>query len=248
MINLGEKFDLLCDIVCKEYNLEKKDLIGKNRKIGVPGIRSIMIYILRINEVENLKEIAEKFEIQYHDALSLSSNYIRMVKDREFKDRYTTISNLFQKRKELIKNQFMENSENQYYLCSSAVIQHFPDIIKSKPIKCDGYINRNCHKEIYYVIAIKNFHQISNYYTKVIEPFNNLSNVPINFWLRICEDSNIPDFDLNSVKSITDFNKRLFLEIENIYNVTSEENIAYAIYKIAKAYGMDPIQFINKIS
>ncbi len=246
MINLGEKFDLLCDIVCKEYNLEKKDLIGKNRKNGVPGIRSIMIYILRINEVENLKDIAEKFEIQYHDALSLSSNYIRMVKDREYKNRYTNISNLFQKRKELIKDKILENSEDQYYLCSSAVIEHFPDIIKSKPIK-NGYINRNC-EEICYVIAIKNFHEISKYYTKVIKPFNDLSNVPINFWLRICEDSNIQDFSLNSVKSIADFNKKLFLEIENIYNVTSEKNIAYAIYKIAKAYGMNPIQFVNKVN
>jgi hypothetical protein len=131
---------------------------------------------------------------------------------------------------------------SEYYLCSKSIIEHFPDLPKSKPFK-SGY---DWDSENYYIAAIDDFSSIEKYFKEVIEPFNEKSNVNIDFWLYECASSLIEQPKNYPYQS--ECKKRgVFVTVENVFGVTKERNIAYAIYKMSEYYGLNPIQFANKI-
>lgn len=136
-----------------------------------------------------------------------------------------------------------ETSAIRYFLCSSAVVEHFPFLEKSKPFKSGYTHDSEC---FYYVISTKDFNVIEKYYTDVIEPYNNNSNVSdIDFWLRECCDSNVINAPKGSLTECKTYG--IFNTIEKIWGLTNERNRAYAIYKMAEYYGISPIEFIDKV-
>lgn len=134
-------------------------------------------------------------------------------------------------------------AEVRYFLCSSAVIDHFPNSVRSNPFKSGYDFDK---EEKYYILATMNFEEYEKYYDEVIEPFNQKSNVSdIDFWLRECCDSQVnqaPKGCLIKCKTLG-----IFKAIENVYGLTNEKNRAYAIFKMAEYYGIDPIKFVGKV-
>lgn len=128
----------------------------------------------------------------------------------------------------------------EYYLCSKAVTEHFPDLEKSKPFT-SGY---NGDKEEHYIVSTVNFELIKKYYDEVIEPYNEKSNVSIDFWIRCCCSSLL---DASSITKKECRELGIFVAIENKLNLTNETNRAYAIFSMAETYGNTPIEFINNI-
>ena len=134
-------------------------------------------------------------------------------------------------------------AEVRYFLCSSAVIEHFPYLEKSKPFK-SGYSYN--YEDLYFVIATNDFESIEKYYDEVIKPFNQKSNVAdIDFWLRECCDSQLDAAPKGCITKCKAFG--IFKAIENVWNLTNEKNRAFAIYKMSEYYGITPIEFVNRI-
>lgn len=130
----------------------------------------------------------------------------------------------------------------EYYLCSGAVIEHFPELEKSKIFK-SGYEWDNDSE--YYVIATTDYKRIEKYFNEVIEPFNEKSNVPdIDFWLRPCCESLI---DIDGLTKNICKEAGVIIAIERKIGLTAERNVAFAIYALAKKYNYSPIQFINRV-
>jgi hypothetical protein len=132
--------------------------------------------------------------------------------------------------------------KNEYYLCSSAVIEHFPDLKKSKPFK-SGYSFENDEK--YYVIETDSHDAIKKYYDSVIQPYNAKSNVSIDFWTREICNSQIDEAKRGCLTKCRQHG--VFVAIENLWNLTKENNRAYAIFRMAEYYALNPIEFINKV-
>lgn len=133
--------------------------------------------------------------------------------------------------------------KKKFYLCSSAVIEHFQTLERSKPFK-SGYDHDK--DDVYYVIATENFDTIAKYYDEVIEPFNQKSTIDdIDFWLRECADSNVDNAPKGCITKCSI--KGVFRTIENIWNLTSEKNRAFCIFRMSEYYGLTPIEFINKL-
>jgi hypothetical protein len=131
----------------------------------------------------------------------------------------------------------------EYYLCSKAVIEHFPNLERSKPFK-SGY--EHDKEDEYYIVLTENFGAISKYYDEVIQPFNQKSTIDdIDFWLRECCASQL---DASSITKKECRELGVFVAIERELNLTNERNRAYAIFSISQAYGLTPIEFINKIA
>ena len=134
-------------------------------------------------------------------------------------------------------------AEVRYFLCSSAVIEHFPNLEKSKPFK-SGYSFD--YEDLYFVIATTDFESIDKYYKEVIEPFNEKSNVAdIDFWLRECCQSLMNDAPKGCIKKCETYG--IFIAIENVWNLTNEKNRGFAIFKMSEYYGINPIEFVNRI-
>jgi hypothetical protein len=138
----------------------------------------------------------------------------------------------------------MDTNNLRYYLCSAAVVEHFPNLKRSLPFDSGYDHDRN---DVYYVIATDDFHNIERYYNEVIEPFNEKSTVAdIDFWLRECCDSQLDPSPIGcDVKC-----KRhgIFLAIEKMWNLSNESNRAFAIYKMAERCVLNPIGFVNRVA
>ena len=134
--------------------------------------------------------------------------------------------------------------EHTYHLCSSTVIQHFPDIAKSNSFKSGYDFDKDTD---YFVIMLSDNeeNEITKYYENVISPYNDKSNCPIDFWTRPCCNSFV---EVNLLSLDACKRKGLFLAIEIQTGLTKEQNRAYAIYSLANKYGITPIELINKIS
>ena len=130
-----------------------------------------------------------------------------------------------------------------YYLCSSAVIEHFPDLEKSKPFR-SGY---DYDKEIfYYVIATYEWEKLFDYYERVIAPFNEKSNVDdIDYWLRECCQSQVDEAQKGCITKCR--SNGIFKAIENIWDLTNEKNRSYCIFKMSEYYKLTPIEFVNRV-
>lgn len=130
-----------------------------------------------------------------------------------------------------------------YYLCSKSVIEHFPNIVKSKPFQSGFEFEE---EDEFYIIETDEFDVIEKYYTNVIEPFNEKSNVSdIDFWLRECCDSQLEQTKKGSITKC----RRLgvFSAISEIWNLTNAKHQAYGIFKMAEYYGLNPIEFIERV-
>lgn len=78
------------------------------------------------------------------------------------------MNNKMQKSSEKIISQFSESHvwrRKHFYLCSSAVIEHFPSLERSKPFK-SGY--EHDKEDVYYIIATYEWEQLFDYYERVI--------------------------------------------------------------------------------
>lgn len=129
-----------------------------------------------------------------------------------------------------------------FFLCSEAVIEHFPNFEKSKPFK-SGY---DLDDDNYYIISTEHYKALLKYYDEVIEPFNEKSTVEdIDFWFRPCEQSFLSDCPKGAITRCRTVG--VFRAIESFWNLTNESNRAFAIFKMAEYYGMNPIEFINRV-
>lgn len=135
-------------------------------------------------------------------------------------------------------------TEVQYFLCSAAVIEHFPRLKKSKPFKSGYEYDKD---DVYFIVATENFDAIAKYYDEVIEPFNEKSTIKdIDFWLRECTNSKVEEAPKGCITKCKEYG--VFGAIENIWNLTNEENRAFCIFRMSEYYGLNPIEFINKIA
>lgn len=134
-------------------------------------------------------------------------------------------------------------SGGAYFLCSKSVIEHFPNLVKSKPFKSGFDFEK---EDEFYIIETNEFDVIEKYYMNVIKPFNEKSNISdIDFWLRECCDSQL---ELPKKGSITKCRRLgFFAAISQIWNLTNAKNQAYAIFKMSDYYGLNPIEFVNRV-
>lgn len=134
-------------------------------------------------------------------------------------------------------------AEVRYFLCSYSVIEHFPDCVRSIPFKSGYDFDVN---DKYYILATADFEKYEKYYNEVIQPFNEKSNVDdIDFWLRECCTSQLDNAPKGCLTKCKTYG--IFKAIENIYGLTNEKNRAFAIFKMAEYYGIDPIEFIGRV-
>lgn len=128
-----------------------------------------------------------------------------------------------------------------YFLCSKALIEHFPEVEYSKPFK-SGY-NHDFEDEYY--VAILNWPDIEGYWENIINPYNERSKVAdIDFWCRECVPGQM---DVSKITLSECRLNGLFVEIEAKIGLTSEKNRAMTIFNLAEKFNCTPIQFINKI-
>lgn len=128
-----------------------------------------------------------------------------------------------------------------YYLCSSEVIRHFPNAVKSKPFKSGYSVDSN---DVYYIIILSEI-ELKNYYKDVIEPYNAKSHVEdIDFWCEPC----IPGtHDISKVTLTGCKQNGLFYEIGNKTGFTTDYNQAMIIYNLSQKFNCTPIKLISKI-
>lgn len=130
-----------------------------------------------------------------------------------------------------------------YYLCSDAVVKHFPELERSKPF-ISGYDHDK--DDVYYIIATYEWEKLFDYYERVIAPFNEKSNVDdIDFWLRECCNSQVDEAPKGCITKCR--SNGIFKAIENVWGLTNERNRAYSIYKMSEYYGVTPIEFVNRV-
>jgi len=130
--------------------------------------------------------------------------------------------------------------DKEYYLCSQAVIEAFPNAEHSLPFK-SGY---DYEKEVKYYIAVLDFKAVEEYYNRVIKPDEDSDTPLIDFWVMECVGG------LMDVSHITIVGCRihgLFCEIENKTQLTTERNRAMTIFELSQKYNCNPIALIKKI-
>ena len=133
----------------------------------------------------------------------------------------------------------MKETENIYFLCSKAVVEHFPKMIKSKPFKSGYRFDLDN-----YFIAHLPFKEIEKYYNEIIEPYNKKSNVEIDFW---CKECTAGSMDVSSITLSGAKRKGLFVEIENKIGLTTMYNRAMVVFNLSQKYNCNPIELISKI-
>ena len=132
-----------------------------------------------------------------------------------------------------------ENIKLDYFMCSSKVIEQFPEFEHSKPFK-SGYNHDN--EDIYYIAKI-DFNKVSEYYIKNINPFQSFD-YNSHFWCEECVEGTM---DVSKI-TISGLKKNgVFHEIENKIGLTKTSNIAMTIANLSKKYNITPIELINKI-
>lgn len=203
--------------------------------------------------IENLDKLSEK---QLRDVMS--TFYITLLSDsnedtdKRFDDIrsriYCTIANRLSTfvSAKVPLDKSTNKEKMSFFLCSEAVVQHFPDVIKSKPFK-SGYVHEK--DDNFYIIHISNqkFDMICEYYNTVIEPFNdNSRHTTIDFWLRECTDSQLEEPSKRCMQSCRD--NGVFVTLFDLYGLSNESNQAFGIWKMANMYGLTPIEFINKVT
>jgi hypothetical protein len=130
----------------------------------------------------------------------------------------------------------------EFFLCSKEVINHFPNLEKSKPFK-SGY---DWDSEEYYVLFTNDYEKIATYYKEVIQPYNEKSNVDdIDFWIRQICNSQLNEAPKGCIIKCKTYG--IFKAIENIWNLSNEKNRGFAIHKMSEYYGINPIEFINRV-
>lgn len=132
-------------------------------------------------------------------------------------------------------------SENKlnYFLCSSDVIELFPQYARSNAIE-SGY---EFDKDVKYYVAKLDFEYISDCYKTFIEPFEE-TDANLDFWCEECVEGtmNVDTLTIHNMSS-----NGLFKQIENKLGLTTYKNRAMTISNLAKKYNITPIEFINKI-
>jgi hypothetical protein len=119
-----------------------------------------------------------------------------------------------------------------YFLCSQAVIDHFPNVEHSKPFK-SGWMNDNDN----YYVAILDFDKVQKHYNELSDE--------IDFWCRECVPGTM---DVSKIRLSGAKNHGLFKEIEIKIGLTTERNRAMTIYELSEKFNCTPIEFINKIT
>lgn len=145
----------------------------------------------------------------------------------------------------VISNEIMDVEwEEEYFLCSAEVLEHFADFLHiSEPFKSGYEFDKD---EIYYVVLTDGYKEIEKYYNKVIEPFNEKSRAgTVDFWMKPITNSSLEAAPKGCITKCRRLG--IFRAIEQIWNLTNESNRAFAIFKMAEYYGIDPIEFVDKI-
>lgn len=124
----------------------------------------------------------------------------------------------------------------EYFLCSKAVIDYFPDVEKSKPFK-SGY--RFDKGDCYYV-AVIDFPKVDSFYKANEERL-----LLEDFWCRECHAGSM---EVDKITIAGCKRNGLFKEIENKIGLTTERNQAMTIYNLSQKYNCTPIEFINRIA
>ena len=131
-------------------------------------------------------------------------------------------------------------NDKEYYLCSQAVIEAFPDAERSLPFK-SGY---DYEPEENYYIAVLDFEVVEKYYNEVIQTNNDSSTEYIDFWCRECVPGQM---DVSHITLVGCRIHGLFCEIENKTQLTTERNRAMSVFELSQKYNCNPIAFIKKI-
>lgn len=120
----------------------------------------------------------------------------------------------------------------EYFLCSKAVIDYFPDVEKSKPFKSGWGFD----EEDEYYVAVLDFKAVEVVYNKAASE---------NFWCRECHAGSM---EVDKITIAACKRNGLFAEIENKIGLTVERNQAMTIYNLSQKYNCTPIEFINRIA
>lgn len=123
----------------------------------------------------------------------------------------------------------------EYYICSKKVIEVFPDAERSKGFKT-GY---KFDKEPVFIAVLD--------FDKVKSAYNRLNEVDqYEFFCQEIFEGNIAS--QSGRCSLREAKKDgLFLHIERKTSLTKDLNRAYIIYDMCKRYGLNPIEFANKL-
>lgn len=121
----------------------------------------------------------------------------------------------------------------EYFICSKAVIDAFPECEHSKSLK-SGYD----HLSNFY-IAVLDYPEVERYYKKRLP-----ESVRLNFW---CQElvpglMDVSKFTLRGLRA-----NGLFREIEHVLGLTTLRNVAMTTYEICNRFGFEPIEFANKV-
>jgi len=121
-----------------------------------------------------------------------------------------------------------------YFLCSKSVVDALPTFNRSKFFK-SGYSN---YKSLYCVAYI-GFNSVVEYYNR-----NVIQDDTEFFCIEIVSGT----MDVSKISIAGIKRNGLFLEIENIIGLTTENNIAMTINELSRKYNCNPIEFINKFA
>lgn len=128
--------------------------------------------------------------------------------------------------------------EKEYFICSKAVVELFPECEKSNPIKT-GY---KYDEPVF--VAVLDFKKVEAAYDSIHdEDDNGHCNGDFWCWSLVAGQMDVSKLTLKGIKE-----RGLFLEIENKIGLTSTKNRAMTIHELAEKFGMNPIEFANSIA
>lgn len=82
------KLNTLLSIFKQNYNINDDLFYVKSRGRDISEAKNIIIYILRIEENEEIKDIQNLLDIEYNDVLNYTIKYISLIKsDLQFKEK-----------------------------------------------------------------------------------------------------------------------------------------------------------------
>ncbi|WP_321331856.1 hypothetical protein [uncultured Bacteroides sp.] len=122
-------------------------------------------------------------------------------------------------------------SEKEYFICSKAVINVFPECEKSKPIKTGYEEDENIF------VAVLDFDKVKLIYNSLDEIHQD------DFWCQeiVGGTMNVAKIHLTNIRK-----NGIFKEIENILCLTNVNNRAMCIHQLCEKYGRNPIELANK--
>ncbi|WP_418360156.1 hypothetical protein [Sphingobacterium detergens] len=144
-----------------------------------------------------------------------------------------------------------------YVLCSQGVVDAFPDLVRSTPFKSGYEFDKNNE---YYIVEIESFDPIEVEFVKRVAGED--TKVDSDFWAyEICdslvslepvdpieteegEEHFIPEeITLEDCRSLG-----LFAAIEQFLSLSTEQNRAFALYKLAEKYQCSAIELVNQLT